>query len=171
MLTKVDLRSPLGVRDYCFVELLAHCGLRVGELVGLNVSDCHYNGQARFRLFVWGATSKGHKGRIVPLNRIALSRSIDSCRSTRRGFSVAAEAPLFVSKSHRRMTTRAVQYIVADLRERAGIAVPLSPHICVCHPLAGTWRRTILPCSSFSGTRRHRILKLSRTLRQPNCGV
>jgi site-specific recombinase XerD len=48
--------------------------------------------------------------------------------NARRGFSVAPEAPLFVNRYYRRMSVRAVQHLVADLRTAAGLDVPATPH-------------------------------------------
>lgn len=39
MLAQVDVREPMGGRDYQLVVMLQHTGLRVSELVGLDVSD------------------------------------------------------------------------------------------------------------------------------------
>jgi len=130
LLTHVDMTEPLAVRDQSAVELMAHCGLRVGELIGLDVFDVYHNGQARPRLFVRPEISKGGYGsRFIPLNQVArkaVERLIDV--NKRRGFSVDPHAPLFVTKRHQRLTTRAVQYIVADLRERAGLTAQVTPH-------------------------------------------
>ena len=135
MLALIDLRDPMGVRDHCILELARHTGLRVGELVGLDVSDVVSGGQGgtplcvRTELYVRPAIAKGGFGRLIPLNakaRSILARQLDFQR--RRGFSIAPSAPLFTSKAHRRLTTRAVQYVFADLRERAGLAAPVTPH-------------------------------------------
>jgi len=124
------MTEPLAVRDHSAIELMAHCGLRVGELIGLDVFDVYHNGQARLRLFVRPEISKGGYGsRFIPLNQVArkaVERLVDI--NARRGFSVAGNAPLFMTKRHQRLTTRAVQYIVADLRGRAGLTAQVTPH-------------------------------------------
>lgn len=129
MLDQIDLRDPFGVQDHCLLVIAANTGLRVGELVSLDVFDVSHDGQPRLCLFLRAETCKGRKSRIVPLNSVArqaIERLIRFNRS--RGFSTEPKAPLFVTKRHRRLTARAVQYIVAELRERAGLAVTLTPH-------------------------------------------
>jgi integrase/recombinase XerC len=120
LLAQIDLRDPMGVRDHCMLVLACHTGLRVAELCGLDVRDVVADGRVRESLYVRPEIAKGSRARRLPLNsaaREAIARQLDFLR--RRGFSAQPEAPLFVAKSHRRLTTRAVQYVVAELRERA----------------------------------------------------
>jgi integrase/recombinase XerC len=129
ILAQIDLRDPMGVRDWCMLTLVRHTGLRVAELAGLDVHDVLGAGEIRSTLHVRAEIAKGLRPRIVPLNaaaRQAIARQVDFLR--RRGFSTRPEAPLFVTKSHRRITTRAIQYVVAELRAKADLAAPISPH-------------------------------------------
>lgn len=81
------------------------------------------------RLFLRAKICKNRKSRIVPLNSVARQTIERLIRFNRaRGFSTEPKAPLLMTKRHRRLTARAVQYILADLRKRAGLAVPLTPH-------------------------------------------
>lgn len=124
----VNLRSAFGPRDHAMLRLTAFTGLRVAELVGLNVSDVWHAGQVRSTLFVRPAIAKGGRGRSVPLCQGAQRAAADLVAFLRmRGFSYAPEAPLIVVRQHRRISIRLVQDIVQKLREKAGIAA-CSPH-------------------------------------------
>jgi site-specific recombinase XerC len=129
MLALIDERDPMGVRDINLIRLMCHTGLRVGEACGLDVGDVYANAAPRQSLYVRPEIAKGSRGRVVPLNSVArhvIARQVNWLHC--RGFCVAPDAPLFVSKGHRRLTTRAVQYLFKELRERAQIAVPITPH-------------------------------------------
>jgi site-specific recombinase XerD len=109
--------------------LAMHTGLRVSELTGLDVGLVSLDGAARSVLFVPASIAKGGHERLVPLNRVAQGAVEALLRFNRaRGFSVAAAAPLFVTRKHQRISVRLVQRLVQGLRERAGLAVPATPH-------------------------------------------
>jgi integrase/recombinase XerC/integrase/recombinase XerD len=111
------------------VQLALHTGLRVSELIGLNHADVIHGGMARSVLFVHREIAKGRVERKVPLNESARRAAITLLRFNQaRGFSTAAQAPLFVTRKHQRVSVRLVQRLVQSLRERAGLAVPATPH-------------------------------------------
>ncbi len=114
------------LRDRALVELLYGAGIRVGELVALDVRDIDlHRGEVR----VWG---KGRKERVVPLPaaaRQALREYLDQ----RRRPGVLAE-PLFASlrsrrgEAPRRLDPRDVRRILRARAERAGVADRVHPH-------------------------------------------
>lgn len=129
MLAQIDPRNPMAVRDRSAVVTLYNTGLRVAELAGLNHFDVWAEGCVRTVLFLRSSIAKGGYSREIPLNapaREALEAVIRF--NQRHGFSTAPDAPLFITKRHRRVTTRALQYVVSDLRERAQLAAPITPH-------------------------------------------
>ena len=129
MLAQVDVKSAMGPRDYFMLILLYNTGLRVSELHGLNVHDCAFEGAPRAELHVSCLTAKGHRSRQVPLNYLAqkaIARLLAFNQA--RGFSVAPEAPLLMTKKHERMPVRTIEYVVARLREKAGLDFKASPH-------------------------------------------
>jgi len=117
-------RTPKGLRDGAIVETLYGCGLRVAELVGLHWKDLDGG-------FVFVSQGKGGKDRIVPIGR----KAIRKLRNWRAWLAPAFDDPIFPSffsnarrvRQHR-LTTRAVERIVAERAERAGITLPITPH-------------------------------------------
>ncbi|MGA8641339.1 tyrosine-type recombinase/integrase [Candidatus Binatus sp.] len=123
-------RTPAGLRDGAIVETLYACGLRVNELVNLKWNELDAPGG-----LVFVRKGKGGKDRIVPIGR----KAIRKLHRWRAWLAPAIDDPIFPrflnrpdSKVRRaarkRMTTRAVEYIVAERAERAGIALPITPH-------------------------------------------
>lgn len=93
--------GPNEIRDYCILTLFLNCGLRVGELVGLNVQDVRED-----TIRVLG---KGNKERQIYLNEACLE-AIHAYLAVRQE---PKEEPrhrnaLFVSRNRTRLTTRAV---------------------------------------------------------------
>ena len=118
----VNLRSAFGPRDHAMLRLAAFTGLRVAELVGLNVSDVHHAGQVRSTLFVRPAIAKGGRGRSVPLCQGAQRAAADLVAFLRmRGFSYAPEAPLIVVRQHRRI--QIVALVERDLLDAGAIRI------------------------------------------------
>lgn len=108
LLNSVDSRHRL--RDLCILMLFLSCGMRLSELVGLDVSD--YNEEERsLRLL-----GKGNKERIVYLNdscEYVLKKYIKSKMDTKKA--------LFVSSFGKRIHKRRVEQIVDECLERAGL--------------------------------------------------
>ena len=117
-------QNALGLRDQALFELLYGAGLRVSELVGLDLA--HVNFEAGFlRCF-----GKGRKERIVPLGRKAgesLQRYLYEVRPTfikRRPDAVA----LFVGHGGRRLTRQRVWQLIRRYAVKTGIVKRLHPH-------------------------------------------
>ena len=131
LLKTINPRSPFGERDHEMLVLAAHTGLRVSELCGLDVGHVfnHADRSARELLDLPAPLGKGRKSRLVPLNkraRMAVVRLF--WFNHKRGFATEAAAPLLVDRRHRRLTPRAVQQVVQDAREAAGLDVRVTPH-------------------------------------------
>ena len=116
-------------RDREMIMLMLHTGLRVGELCKLNVGHVACEGVVRDTLHVPSSIGKGGHERLIPLNTVA-RRAIMGLLAfnAEQGFAVNENAPLVVSKGGQRMCVRAVQYVVAGLRRRAGLDVVAVPH-------------------------------------------
>jgi len=129
LLCVIDPRDPFGPRDRALVELAMHTGLRVSELAGLDVFHVAHQGVPRQTLHLPRSITKGARERTVPLNQTA-RRAIANLLAfnQKRGFSVAAQAPLFVTRKHERVSVRLIQRLIEELRQRAGLDAPLTPH-------------------------------------------
>ena len=113
-----DRRAP---RDRALLELLYSSGLRLAELVALNLEDLPGDGTAR-------VTGKGRKVRVVPVGRAARA-ALEAWLAVRAEWAPPEERALFVSRAGRRLGARSIQRVVA-LRARAqGLDRPLHPHM------------------------------------------
>jgi len=115
------------LRDRALVETLYGAGLRVGELVSLDVRDVD---PRRRELRVWG---KGDKERVVPLPGLA-GEALDAYLAARSRTGLLAE-PLFAALPRgrgdgpaRRLSERSVRRLLAARARRAGIADRVHPH-------------------------------------------
>ena len=73
--------------------------------------------------------AKGGQARLGPLNSLAqkaVSKLLSFNRA--RGFSVSNNAPLFVTKKHQWLSVRTIQWVVEQLRNKAGIDFQATPH-------------------------------------------
>ena len=123
LLSAVDRSDIWGPRNYALVSFLFHTGLRVGELVALNVEHVSADGQAvRDVLHLPSEAAKFHHARLVPLNAGAQKavRTILAWNA-RYGFSVESGSPLLVTRKHTRMSDRSVQALFVTLRTKAGL--------------------------------------------------
>ena len=119
----------LALRDRCMVELLYGCGLRVGELVGLDV-------QASNAAAGWvdavDATAhvlgKGSKRRSVPVGSPALE-ALMAWGEARRQLARATEPALFVSRRGTRLTASQVRSRLKTLALQAGLPTHVHPHM------------------------------------------
>jgi integrase/recombinase XerD len=123
LLQAPDLDQVLEFRDRTMLELLYACGLRVTELISLQVSQVGFN-QGVVRII-----GKGNKERLVPMGEEALSwlqRFMQGPRAELLGH-VPSET-VFPSRRGAQMTRQAFWYRIKIYARRAGITSPLSPH-------------------------------------------
>jgi site-specific recombinase XerD len=147
--------SAARVRNHAVIGLLADLGLRVGELVGLDVTDLGYERGHRSIRF----TGKGGKKRrraLTPASTAAVETYLLH-RATQEGMAVDDLAgPLFVTSTGARMDRHAVFRLVRRLAERAGIpaAAELSPH-SLRHAFATTARAEGVPLEDVQDAMGH----------------
>ena len=116
-------QSPSNIRDVAMVETLYGTGIRVSELVGLNLGDLD---RARNTIRVIG---KGDKERIVPIGQPAL-RAIDRWLNEARtelSSSQSGEA-LFLGSRGRRIDPRVVRQVVYEAMQALGSNKKMGPH-------------------------------------------
>jgi integrase len=107
-------------RDHVLYSMALGTGLRLNELLGLNVGDVTADGRAvRRRIVLRQATTKGgRRGEVFLPERLIpkLARYL----SWKRDNGQAMDGPLFVSGQHRRLSPRAAQWLFAWWQARAG---------------------------------------------------
>ncbi|WP_303806166.1 tyrosine recombinase XerC [Ruminococcus flavefaciens] len=100
-------------RDYCIITLFLNCGMRLSELVGINIKDIDFYEN---RLKVLGKRSKE---RMVYLNAACVD-ALQKYLAIRMNNPKAADEPaLFISNQNRRISKRRVQQIVEDTIRKA----------------------------------------------------
>nr|WP_276511050.1 site-specific tyrosine recombinase XerD [Eoetvoesiella caeni] len=117
--------TALGLRDRAMLEILYATGLRVSELVGLNVLDVNLNeGVVRVNM------GKGGKDRLVPLGAEA-AHWVDTYTKQSRVALLGARRcdALFVTARAAGMTRQAFWFIIKKYALQADIHTPLSPHV------------------------------------------
>ena len=115
-----NIDGEFKVRDYCIITLFLNCGMRLSELVGINISDIHGD-----RLTV---TGKGNKQRTVYLNE-ACRAAIRQYMEVRPTDSAKDRRALFLSKQKTRISNNMVYKMVKKNLERAGLDTNVySPH-------------------------------------------
>ncbi|WP_367108534.1 tyrosine recombinase XerC [uncultured Psychrobacter sp.] len=129
-------QARLWLRDKAMFELLYSSGLRVGELVALDMTDLDLSA-LRVRV-----TGKGNKTRLVPLGAKAAA-AINRYLPHRDLWVEQQDRALFISeKLGTRLSTRAVQQRLKVAATRAGIAQNLYPHLLrhcfASHMLSGS---------------------------------
>jgi len=114
-----ETERPLLVRDLALLEMLYGCGVRVSELVGMNLEDVDF---AERWVLVRG---KGKKERQVPVPAKAAS-ALERYVAERNG--PAGEHALFLSRRGRRLTDRAVRVVVKCYATLVAGDSSLHPH-------------------------------------------
>jgi integrase/recombinase XerD len=115
--------TPVATRDRAILELLYGAGLRISELVGLDVDDVDLE-DAAVRVF-----GKGSKERLVPIGRMA--RDAVAAYLTRGRPALAtgrSRAALFVNTRGGRLTRQSCSRLLDAHRTRAGITRVVTPH-------------------------------------------
>lgn len=126
----------LEARDAAIVELLYGCGLRVGELVGLDAepsAEAQREGRGWIDLQAGEAHvfGKGSKRRSVPVGRAAVQALNNwlALRTQPFGASGALDAALFVGQRGKRLTAQSVWLRLRQRSQQAGLTTPVHPHM------------------------------------------
>ena len=120
-------REPFGERDRALIELALHTGLRAHGLCNLDVGQV-LTQQAQPRQWL-ELVGKGQHTRTIPLNPKAQQAILDLVDFNRsHGFSIATDAPLLITRDHKRLPTRTLRDRIQRYRERADLDIQPSPH-------------------------------------------
>ena len=133
--TLATFRDPGGddpwtaARDVALVELLYGCGLRVGEVVGLDLqASAAARGWIDAQAGEAHVLGKGSKRRTVPVGGPAL-QALQAWQAVRHQQALLGEAALFVGERGARITRQAVWKALRERSLRAGLAAPVHPHM------------------------------------------
>jgi len=117
--TEKNQQAPawMAARDTAIIELFYSTGMRLSELVGLDVADVDPVGETA------RVMGKGARERLCPVGGPALE-AISKYRQAARVY----EGPLFINKSRKRISTRSVDAMLKLRLQQAGLPSDLSPH-------------------------------------------
>jgi integrase/recombinase XerD len=124
LIQAIDLSKPEGTRNKAMLETLYGCGLRVSELIGMQLSDLYFEED-----FI-NVTGKGNKQRFVPISPIN-KKYIDIYRNEVRNhlkIQKGFENTLFLNRRGRNLTRAMVFTIIKQLAEKIGLQKTISPH-------------------------------------------
>lgn len=119
-LTSTELKTPQDIRNRAITELLFSSGLRVGELISLNLGDISFD-MREVRV-----VGKGDKERVVPVGRVALA-AIEQYLAVRSYFKPRDNA-LFVNRLGTRLNVRTVQTFIKEAAKNTGLTGTVTPH-------------------------------------------
>lgn len=100
-------------RDYCILTLFLNCGMRLSELVGINLSDIRSDNTLRL-------LGKGDKERVVYLNDACIT-AVEGYKKVRPVDGVKDKNALFLSRQKRRISRETVQKMVYKYLEKIGL--------------------------------------------------
>ena len=122
----VDIKdsSFLGLRDHAILELFYSSGLRLSELVNINIGDLDFNSGT---ITVMG---KGQKERVIPFGSYA-SKATEKWLEIRKSIGAlkSDNQILFLSKVGKKLTSRAIQYRLKFWAIKQGVPENIHPHL------------------------------------------
>ncbi|MBI5724663.1 MAG: tyrosine recombinase XerC [Planctomycetes bacterium] len=122
LLSAPDAATLLGSRDKAILETIYSAGLRISELVAMNIEDLdEFSGAVK-------VNGKGKKQRIAPLGGKAVEAIKKYLIKRDEAFGRQEAGPLFVNKSCRRLTDRSIRRKLDKYLLTAGIPMHISPH-------------------------------------------
>ncbi len=123
LLAAPDVRTLLGARDRAILETIYSAGLRISELVALNVGDIDEFAE------IVRILGKGRKERLAPLGSQAMAAIAHYQQMRVASFGAPpAKSPLFVNKWGKRISARSIRRKLDIYIQMAGISQHVSPH-------------------------------------------
>ena len=124
LMNSPSLDTLIGVRDRSVLELFYSTGMRLSELVNINIGDFHLNKKL---LRVIG---KGKKERMIPYGRAAESAIEHYLKMRNISFNpVFAKTPLFVNSKEKRISTRTIQRRMNNYIKLVADGKRVGPHL------------------------------------------
>jgi len=123
LLDAPDVSTDLGLRDRAMLEMLYASGLRISELINLQLN------QVNLRQGVVQVVGKGDKARLVPIGETAMNWFERYCDQARVGLLKNKVSDwVFVSQQSKPMTRQTFWYRIKNYALQAGVSTAISPH-------------------------------------------
>lgn len=124
LISSIDVSDPLGMRNKAIIETLYSCGLRVSELVDLQISKLNFD-EEYIRVI-----GKGNKERLVPIGPDAIKFISIYLTEIRRTMTIkkGSEDVVFLNRRGNKLTRVMIFTIIKNLAKQAGINKVISPH-------------------------------------------
>ncbi len=117
LLDSIKSDTLLGKRNLAVFELFYSTGMRISELVNLDIKDIH------FKKKIVKVTGKGSKQRMIPAGQRALNAISEYRMALDRDYT-----PVFLNKNKTRLSDRSIRRILTKIVAMCGLNVPVSPH-------------------------------------------
>lgn len=125
LISAPSVEKPQGIRDIAILEMMYGSGMRISELIALNLEDVHIT-MGFVRVF-----GKGGKERIIPLGRGALTACTNYLNEARP--QLLGNAPkndaFFITQRGKRFTRQGCWKIIKEHASTAGITKEITPHV------------------------------------------
>ena len=122
LLNTPDVDTFLGARDRAILETIYSGGLRISELVGLNIEDLdEFDAAVRVQ-------GKGKKERLAAMGPHSLRAIQHYLRQRTASFGAAQTGPLFINRSGKRLTDRSIRRKLSKYLIEAGLSQHVTPH-------------------------------------------
>ena len=121
-LMRIEGDDPLVIRDRALLELLYSSGLRLAEIVGIDVADLDLSDGAVT------VTGKGGKTRILPVGSQART-ALAAWLKERASIAAVGETAVFLGRNGKRLGVRSVQVRLKEWAQRQGLQTPVHPHM------------------------------------------
>ena len=124
MLDTIDLSQQFGHRNKAIIEVMYGCGLRVSEVISLNISNIYIKDE-----FI-KVIGKGDKERLIPIGKKTLKELMLYIRGERLHQDIKPKFSdkVFISARGTSLTRQSVFLLIKSLAEKAGIKKTISPH-------------------------------------------
>ena len=124
LLNSIDIEKSNGIRDKSIISLLYSCGLRVTELINLNLTNLYFDDKI-IRVF-----GKGSKERIIPIGPKALNDLLDYIKNIRPKLSRKTESKgiLYLSNRGKQLSRKTIWNLINTISINSDINKNISPH-------------------------------------------
>ena len=123
IIDSIDLNDNLGKRNFMIFELFYATGVRVSEIVNIEIKNIEFSHQ------IIKVMGKGLKERVVPFNSVCAKVMKDYIATSREALLKESHDYLLVNNRGDALTTRGVRYILDQVVKNSGVQISLSPHM------------------------------------------